>query len=63
LPKKSLDLLEDNIKNYLLKKYYNYYNEDYAFHYAFCKYFWEAHVIFPHLNFEEFSKNINNLIS
>lgn len=63
LPKNSLDLLKDNVKNYLLNKYNKYYNEDYDFHYAFCKYFWEAHVKFPHLNFEEFSKNINKLIS
>ena len=63
LPKNSLYLLEDNIKKYLLKNYNNYYAEDYEFHYAFCKYFWEAHVNFPYLNFKEFSKNITKLIS
>ena len=63
LPKNSLYLLEDNIKKYLLKNYNNYYKENYKFHYAFCKYFWEAHVNFPYLNFKEFSKNINKLIS
>ena len=63
LPKPSLNLLQPNIKEYLLKNYNNYYNENYNLHYAFCKYFWESHVIFPHLDFEEFSKNINKLIS
>jgi 5'-3' exonuclease len=63
LPKSSLNLLQSNIKEYLLKNYNNYYKENYDFQYAFCKYFWEAHVIFPYLNFDNFAKTINNLIS
>ena len=63
LPKKSLNLLNPNIHKYLLKNYKEYYEENYEFHYAFCKYFWEAHVNFPTLDFQTFAKNINNIIS
>ena len=62
LPKNSLQLLPDNIHNYLLKNYENLYREDYEILYPFCKYFWESHVKFPELDFEKFSKEINALI-
>ena len=62
LPRDSLNLLPSNIHNYLLKNYGNHYKEDYEFIYAFCKYFYEGHVKFPHLNFKEFSANINKII-
>ena len=62
LPYNSLNLLPDNIHNYLLKNYEDHYKNDYKMIYAFCRYIWEGHVIFPELNFNEFSKNINKLI-
>jgi 5'-3' exonuclease len=62
LPYNSLNLLPDNIHNYLLKNYEDHYKNDYKIIYAFCRYIWEGHVIFPELNFNEFSKNINKLI-
>ena len=62
LPRDSLNLLPSNIHNYLLKNYENHYKEDYEFIYAFCKYFYEGHAKFPHLDFKEFSDNINKII-
>ncbi len=62
LPVNSLHLLPTNIHNYLLKNYENHYKEDYEFIYAFCKYFYEGHVKFPKLDFNEFSANINKII-
>ena len=62
LPYNSLNLLPDNIHNYLLKNYEAHYKNDYKIIYAFCRYIWEGHVIFPELNFNEFSKNINKLL-
>ena len=62
LPRNSLNLLPDNIHNYLLKNYEDHYKNDYKMIYAFCRYIWEGHVIFPELNFNEFSKNINKLL-
>jgi 5'-3' exonuclease len=62
LPYNSLNLLPDNIHNYLLKNYKDHYKNDYKMIYAFCRYIWEGYVIFPELNFNEFSKNINKLL-
>ena len=62
LPRDSLNLLPSNIHNYLLKNYENHYKEDYEFIYAFCKYFYEGHVKFPKLDFNQFSDNINKII-
>ena len=62
LPRDSLNLLPSNIHNYLLKNYENHYKEDYEFIYAFCKYFYEGHAKFPHLDFKEFAANINKII-
>jgi len=62
LPRDSLNLLPSNIHNYLLKNYENHYKEDYEFIYAFCKYFYEGHAKFPHLDFKQFATNINKII-
>ena len=62
LPKKSLCLLPDKIHNYLLKNYEHLYKEDYSIVYAFCKYFYEGHVIFPEFNIEEFNNAIKKLL-
>ena len=61
LSKNSLNLLPSKIHNYLLKNYENHYKTDYEFSYAFCKYFWEGHVNFPAIDFDNFTKNINKL--
>ena len=64
LPKNSINLIPNQkIHKLLINNYYNNYREDYEFIYAFCKYFWEGHVLFPHLDFLEFSNQINKLIT
>jgi|TARA_Y100000389_G_C17466754_1_gene526351 5'-3' exonuclease len=62
LPRDSLNLLPDNIHNYLLKNYENHYRKDYKNVYAFCKYIWESHIIFPEINIEKFNNEINELM-
>ena len=62
LPKKSLGLLPSKIHNYLLNNYEYLYKDDYSIVYAFCKYFYEGHVIFPEFNNEEFNKAIMKLL-
>jgi 5'-3' exonuclease len=62
LPKKSLGLLPSEIHNYLLNNYEYLYKTDYNIVYAFCKYFYEGHVIFPEFNIDEFNKSIKKLL-
>tara|TARA_B100001093_G_C26827817_1_gene1014807 strand:+ start:870 stop:2435 length:1566 start_codon:yes stop_codon:yes gene_type:complete len=61
LPRTSLNLLPKKIETYLLKNYSEHYKEDYEFEWSFCKYFWEGHVKFPKLDFQKFSKTIENI--
>ena len=62
LPKNSLHLLPEKIKAYLLTNYAKYYSEDYDVLYAFCKYFYEGHVIFPEIEHSSFNNAILNCI-
>jgi len=62
LPINSLNLLPDNIRNYLLKEYKEHYATNYEISYAFCKYFYEGHVHFPKINTDEFNNNILKLL-
>jgi len=62
LPKKSLGLLPIEIHNYLLNNYEYLYKTDYNIVYAFCKYFYEGHVIFPEFNIDEFNKSIKKIL-
>jgi len=62
LPKKSLGLLPSKIHNYLLNNYEYLYKTDYNIVYAFCKYFYEGHVIFPEFNVDEFNNAIKQLL-
>jgi len=58
LPKNSLHLLPEKLANYLLKNYGQCYCEDYELLYAFCKYFYEGHVIFNEIEHTSFNKSI-----
>lgn len=61
LPRQSLHLLPLKIKNYMLHNYNEYYKEDYDFLYAFCKYFWEGHVIFNEFDINKVSNELKKL--
>ena len=50
LPKSSLTLLPDNIREGLLEHFPQLYDDDCRIFWAFCKYLWEGHVDFPHIN-------------
>jgi len=62
LPKHSLHLLPEKIHNHLLKNYDKYYKDDYELLYAFCKYFYEGHVVFPEIQHTNFNNAILKLV-
>jgi len=52
LPSSCLHLLPKKIENCLLLENGENYGADHEICWAFCKYFWESHVLFPHLDIE-----------
>ena len=53
LPRNSLKLIPNGGQTILLDKYNNNYRLDYKFEWAFCKYFWECHVLIPEIDINE----------
>jgi 5'-3' exonuclease len=52
LPPEQLSLLPEKIRNYLFKTYPKL-TSQMEFQWAFCRYFWEAHVNLPHIEINE----------
>ena len=50
LPRNSLDLLPKKIYERLILKYGESYRLDYEVQWAYCRYFWEGHIILPQLD-------------
>jgi len=53
LPKQSLHLLPDKLYKALLKEHADWYKNDCEFVWAYCRYFWESHVLLPHIDIDE----------
>jgi 5'-3' exonuclease len=53
LPKHSLYLLPEKLHNYLIRQKSYWYEDDCEFLWAYCKYFWESHVLLPDIDINE----------
>jgi len=53
LPRQSLQFLPEKLYKALIKEKLNWYGTDCEFHWAYCKYFWEAHPNLPHIDVGE----------
>jgi 5'-3' exonuclease len=53
LPKQSLHFLPQKLYNNLLEHHNEWYNTNCSFVWAYCRYFWEAHVNLPHIDINE----------
>jgi 5'-3' exonuclease len=59
LPKQSLQYLPPNLYKNLLHKHGDWYSTDCSFMWAYCRYFWEAHVNLPHIDIVELEEFVN----
>jgi len=60
LPPSSMMLLPPALQEKLLKTKPEWYVGNYVFHWAFCKFFWEAHVDLPRINIKELEQVVKN---
>jgi len=60
LPRQSLKFLPEPLCNKLLKEHGTWYNSDCDYVWAYCRYFWEAHVNLPHIPIDELEKFVEN---
>jgi 5'-3' exonuclease len=61
LPKQSLKFLPEGLYNKLLKEHSEWYNTDCDYVWAYCRYFWEAHVNLPHIDIDELEKFVKSI--
>jgi len=60
LPKQSLSFLPDKLYKSLINKHPDWHKTDCKFIWAYCRYFWEAHVDLPHIDINELEKFVKD---
>jgi 5'-3' exonuclease len=63
LPRDSLNLLPDKLRQGILKEHPDWYGDDYDFVWSFCKYFWEAHVLLPEIDIPKLEKFVEDVMN
>jgi 5'-3' exonuclease len=53
LPKQSLKFLPEPLYNKLIQEHCEWHSSECEFAWAYCRYFWEAHVILPEIDMDE----------
>jgi 5'-3' exonuclease len=61
LPRQSLRFLPKRVEAKLLSEFDHIYQENYEFEWAYCKYFWEAHVKFPEIKIERIESVLHEI--
>jgi 5'-3' exonuclease len=63
LPKQSLGFLPEKLYKNLIAKHEDWYDMDCKFIWAYCRYFWESHVILPHIDIDELAEFVKDHFS